>query len=252
MNARTTTYRNVSRHGGVRAAVGLGAMALLASACNDSPSEQSLEQLIEQGAGEDVDIDFGEDGSFSIQTEDGEFSIDIDDDGSFTFEGDESSATFDSDGDGDANIDIVSGDVGNDGTITITGEDGETAVVGDDGFTVTNENGRTTFESGTGVPDQWPSDVPAPQGLTDATGGFVSDGSSTNLSAAGTTAEPAAVYLAEYAAALAAAGFTETSTFASDAFGGGFTAERGTTVITVNVTPFGGMSRVFVGLQMDG
>lgn len=321
-----------------RAGLCLGAVALVGTACGGS-SEDSIEELIEQNSGEDVDIDFGEDG-FSVQTEDGEFSIEVDEDGSFTFDSDDGSGSFDADGEGggdftfdgdgesgdisvdtdeDGNIVITddsgssSGDTGDtggvdlddllddldlgellgeagaggldlgallddldlgdldtgdvdlgdifgdinpdgDGSFTVEGPDGETGEFGDDGFTISGEDGDTTFQSGAGLPDQWPDDVPQPPGLDDPLGTYIADGGSVNLSVIGSVDGDAEDYLDAYRSVLEGAGFTETFTYGSPETGGGFTAERDeTTTITVNVsTVVPGSPQVVVALQLEG
>lgn len=256
--------------------VAVGALTVVATAC-DSGRDAAIEELIERQSGEEVDIDFGEDG-FSFQTEDSEFSIDIGEDGSFTFDSDEGSGTFSADGDGsgeftfdgvdgsgevqfdtnddgsftvtDENGDVVVGDVEDDGTFTVTGAEGETTVIDDSGASVTDENGETAFESGTAIPDQWPSDVPEPRGLSDVTGSYVAQGDDAIISALGTIPGDGSGYLEDYSAELQDAGFTETSTYNSAGVGAGFTAERGTTVITANLSNLGDESQVIVGLQI--
>lgn len=55
----------------------LVAGTLLVAGCGDdtgSPSEEGLEALIEQQGGGDVDLDMGDDGEFSMESEDGSFS----------------------------------------------------------------------------------------------------------------------------------------------------------------------------------
>ena len=66
-----------------------------------------------------------------------DFSLDADEDGTFT-------AT-------DADGDVTSGEVSSDGDSI--------------DFTVEGEDGDAVFSSGEGIPDEWPSDVPEPEGL---------------------------------------------------------------------------------------
>lgn len=59
-------------------AAALAAGTLLVTGCGGddtgSPSEEGLEALIEQQGGGDVDLDMGEDGEFSMETDEGSFS----------------------------------------------------------------------------------------------------------------------------------------------------------------------------------
>ncbi|BAN04475.1 hypothetical protein [Ilumatobacter coccineus] len=222
-------------------------IALTATACGDSSSSQeaALERLIENESGQEIDLDLDGDGGFSLQSEDGGFSINVDDDGNVVFDSDEGSGTFDIDGDTGGTLEFEGDDgsgsvqVGEDGSFVVTDEDGEVVTGqadGDGGFTVTGEDGETmvtdidedsgsvvissddgsTFESGPGIPDQWPSDIPQPVGLSDATGTFMGDATSMNVVVAGTPEGDPIAYLDDYVAQLVAAGFSETATYTSD------------------------------------
>lgn len=222
-------------------------IALTATACGDSSSSQeaALEQLIESESGQEIDLDLDGDGGFTLQTDEGGFSIEVDDEGNVVFDSDEGSGTFDVDGDtggtfefdgedgsGSVQVDedgsfvvtdesgeVVTGQSDGDGGFTVTGEDGDTMVTdidGDSGSVVISSDDGSTFESGPGIPDQWPSDIPQPVGLTDATGTFMGDATSMNVVVAGTPEGDPVAYLEDYVAQLAAAGFSETSTFSSD------------------------------------
>jgi hypothetical protein len=158
----------------------LVAGATVLTACGDS-AETGVEELIEEQGGGDVDIN-SDDGSFSVQTEDG--SMTVDEDGNFVVT-DENGETITGNADSD------------DGSMTIEGEDG--------GF-----SGGATTE----LPDEWPSDVPAPDGLAIASAFVVSDTGSEAISVSGTVDGEG--FLDEYGSTLEAAGFESTSEFSAD------------------------------------
>ena len=56
-------------------AIGVAGVVVLAAACGGSSSEESLERLIEEETGEDVEIDF-DDGGISVESDEGSFSVD--------------------------------------------------------------------------------------------------------------------------------------------------------------------------------
>lgn len=163
----------------------LGALVLVAgatvlTACGDS-GEQGVEELIEQQSGGDVDINT-DDGGIAIQTEDG--SMTIDEDGNFVVT-DENGETITGNADSD------------DGSMTVEGEDG-------------SFSGGATTE----LPDEWPSDVPAPDGLTIASAFVVSDTGSDAITVSGTV--DGEEFLDDYGSQLEDAGFDSTSEFKSD------------------------------------
>lgn len=163
----------------------LGALVLVAgatvlTACGDS-GEQGVEELIEQQSGGDVDINT-DDGGIAIQTEDG--SMTIDEDGNFVVT-DENGETITGNADSD------------DGSMTVEGEDG-------------SFSGGATTE----LPDEWPSDVPAPDGLTIASAFVVSDTGSDAITVSGTV--DGEDFLDDYGSQLEDAGFDSTSEFKAD------------------------------------
>jgi hypothetical protein len=143
------------------------------SACSDS-AETGIEQLIEQQGGGNVDID-SDDGSFSIQTEDG--SMTVDDEGNFVV----------TDGDGS----MITGNADS--------ESGE--------FNIESEDGSFSSGSTSELPEDWPADVPTPDGMTITTASSMdsTDGSAIQLS--GTTDDPAS-FVADYTSQLENSGFT--------------------------------------------
>jgi hypothetical protein len=143
------------------------------SACGKA-AETGLEKIVEQQGGANVDIDTGN-GGISIQTEDG--SMTIDENGNFVVT--------------DENGETVTGNADADG----------------ESFNVESEDGSFSSGMTSELPDDWPSEVPTPDGLsiTSATSMDSADGSAIQLS--GTT-DDAASFVADYAAQLTSAGFT--------------------------------------------
>ena len=190
---------------------GLGALAEVFGALG-------LEELIEQGAGGDVDIELGEDG-ISIESEDGSFSID--EDGSFSVtdeDGDETTGNIDIDADG--------------GEFSIEGEDGD-----------------IQFGSGSEIPDEWPDDIPQPDGVTVQSAATFSEGDETSIILTGTADDDPDEWTAAYGSQLEDAGFTQDSNFSSSgAVAASYTDESwnvdltatavgGSTAVSVSITP---------------
>ena len=150
-----------------------GGATVMLSACGDS-AETGIEQLIEQQSGGNVDID-SDDGSFSIQTEDG--SMTVDENGNFVVT--------------DADGSVITGNADS--------ESGE--------FNIESEDGSFSSGSTSELPEDWPADVPTPDGMTITTASSMesTDGSAIQLS--GTTDDPAS-FVADYTAQLETAGFT--------------------------------------------
>ena len=153
------------------AIVVVGAAAL--SACGKA-TETGLEKVIEQQGGGNVDINT-DDGGISIQTEDGSMTID------------------------------------KDGNFVVTDENGESVTGNADAdaesFNVESEDGSFSAGATTELPDDWPSDVPNPDGLSITSATSMSTGSDTSVQVSGTTNDPAS-FIAGYTAALERGGFT--------------------------------------------
>ena len=168
---------------GVAAVLGLGLVSLAACGGSDDPGEEALERLLENAAqqeGQDVDIEFDDDGSFSIQTEDGEFSIEADGEGNITFEGES--------------------------------EDGDFSINSDDGVTVIeSDEGTSTFTQSSGeVPDGFPSDIPLPDNMSiDLSQTMDLGDGQTGVMVLGTAPGDWSAYGDEITAALDAAGYTQ-------------------------------------------
>lgn len=235
-------------------------VALTATACGDNDTagqEAALERLIEAESGQDIDLDLDGDGGFSVQSEDGEFSINVDEEGNVVFDSDEGSGTFDADGDGGGTLEFDSEDgsgtvdIDGDGGVIVTGEDGETIVSEIDeesGSVVVQSDDGSTFESGSAIPSQWPADIPQPEGLTDVTGTYMGDATSSNIVTAGTPPGDPAAYLAAYVASLVAAGFTETSSFTTES-NISYTHERDGILMSSGYTDLGATGQIVVSIS---
>ena len=176
------------------AAASLG-IALLGACSTEALTERAvgfgLERAIE--GSEDIDLDFGSDGSggFSISTDEGDFSLNFDEDnggivfdtdegqGSISFDEDNGGIVYDTDeGQGSISFDedgiVYDTDEGQ-GTIDFNQEDGSISFDTDEGDGVINfddDTGAVSFESGDGssavfgateVPAEWPSAIGVPQ-----------------------------------------------------------------------------------------
>lgn len=197
---RNTTTRGL-RSRAVGAAVG-GVTIFAMSACG-SATELGAEQLIESQTGGDVDLDLDGDGSFSVETEDG--SMTVDEDGNFVVT--------------DENGEVVTGNVDVDG-------DGDGGAVN-----IESEDGDFQFETGGGIPEEWPSEVPAPEGMDDATSSVTEADGSLAITVTG-AADPDLI--ATYGAALESAGFERTASFESPGNSSN-TYENGTWNVAVSV-----------------
>ncbi|NND73843.1 MAG: hypothetical protein HKN44_02450 [Ilumatobacter sp.] len=165
-----------------RAATAVAALALLAaSGCGkaaENLAERGIEEAIERESGGEVDVDLGG-GGFNVETDEG--SIRVGDDGSFVVEG-------------------------QDGEVITGGAD-------DDGFNFQSEDGDNVFRAGDGIPSEWPSDIPRPDGLTTVQGTYTSSDGFAQTTVVGTPSGTAADYLQAYAASLEGLGYERTSLF---------------------------------------
>ena len=160
--------------------LGAASLAVTFSAC-DSAAESGLEGLIESQSGGDVELDL-DGGGFSMQTEDGQMSVDEDGNMIIT----------------DADGNIVTGG--------IDAESGE--------FNVESEDGSFSIGATTELPEQWPGDVPQPDGLSIESATVIGSDSEQAVSVAGSVSGPE--FVDSYEGALLAAGFTEESSFTSE------------------------------------
>ena len=154
------------------------ALFSLAACSSEDASESFVENLIEENAGEDIDIDI-DDGDIRVATSDGTFEMDTDDDGNVEIRSDE-------------------GDV-----LLNTDEDGRTVISSDEGSMVFG---------GSEIPEDFPSEVPIPAGMTvDNTSSMSDADGAQTFSLGGTVEGDAAAFVEAYVSTLQAAGFTEQS-----------------------------------------
>lgn len=235
--------------------IALGVLTVAASGCGaivDEASEKAVEEAVEKAVeddtGEDVDIEFDDNG-ISIESDDGDFTLTADEDGveidgsdadggEFSLDADENGIEVESD-DG-----TVSLELDEDGGFTVTDEDGEvfSGEVDSDGddveFTVEGDDGEAVFSSAEGIPEQWPDDIPRPEALTEITGIYFAEGDDVNVIVNGTLDADLDLDDAfdTYASRLEDAGFVldEETSFSAD---GARSAlyQRGATWVTVSV-----------------
>jgi|SRR6056297_2455602 len=168
--------RNVRSHTLIIASA--AGLALGVSAC-DSAVESGLEGIIESQSDGEVDLDLGD--GFSMQTEDGQMSIDEDGNMIIT----------------DAEGNVVTG-----GIDTESGE-----------FNMESEDGSFSIGATGELPEQWPGDVPQPDGLSIESATVVGSDSDQAISVAGSVS--GSEFVDSYSRALASAGFDVESTFES-------------------------------------
>lgn len=160
-----------------------------------------LEELIEENADGDVDVEFGEDG-ISVESEDGSFSID--EDGNFTV----------TDEDGDETT----------GEVDLDGSDGDMSIESDEG--------SVEFSSDAELPEEWPGEVPEPEGVAIQSAMSFSEDTGTSIIVSGAIDGSGEDWVEAYGGELEAAGFEEESMFTG---GGNVTAfyVNGTLGVTV-------------------
>lgn len=143
---RTNNRRNLTIAATAIAALSFSSCSSLIERATEKAVEEGIEQAIEADTGEEIELDFDADnGTFSVETEDGSFSVD-----------------------------------GEDGTFVIETEDGTIEGSGDEnGFEVTSDDGSFSSSSGDAAWDLWPSDLPRPDlgGAVTVTGTAADDGS---------------------------------------------------------------------------
>jgi hypothetical protein len=181
------------------------------TACGNA-TESGVEQLIESQGGGDVDLDLDGDGGFSVQTEEGGMSID--EDGNFVIT--------------DADGSVVTGNA-----------DSETG-----GFTAESEDGSFRIDASGEIPEEWPSDVPSPEGIEGASSTVTQSATELAITVTGQAGES---FVDDYGSTLEDNGFERTSNFESDA---NITRvfENETWTVSVNSFPDGDSSQVAVSL----
>jgi hypothetical protein len=191
------------------------AAAIALSSCSEA-ADEGLEQLIEQQTGENVEID-SENGGFSVETEDGSMTID------------------------------------EDGNFVVTDEDGETvtgqAGAEDGDFQVESDDGSFRVDTSGGVPEEWPSDIPQPEGLGELSSTVSSTADELLITITG---KADAGFVDDYGAQLESSGFEQTSSFES-ADNVTRQYENATWYVSVNAFPEGDAQQIAVSLYpVDG
>lgn len=202
--------RPMTTHATRRPLIALAAGAVLAlTACGDA-TESGVERLIESQGGGDVDLDA--DGGFSVQTEEGGMSID--EDGNFVIT--------------DADGSVVTGNADSE-----TGE-----------FTAESEDGSFRIDASGEIPDEWPSDVPSPEGIEGTSSTVTQSATELAITVTGQAGES---FVDDYGSTLEDSGFERTSNFESDA---NITRvyENETWTVSVNSFPGGDANQVAVSL----
>jgi hypothetical protein len=196
----------------------------------EKASEKAVEEAVESEGGGDVDVDFTDDG-LTVESEDGDLSLAVDEDGGVQIDGT----------DAEGNDFSVDGE--DDGSFTVTDENGEVATgqVDADGETVefSTEEGETSFSTSEGIPEEWPDDVPEPDGLSEISGTFFSDGTVDSVVVDGSTSSEPADFFDDYAGGLIEAGFEEQSKYSESSFVNG-TYVRGDVTVTVSAQKIDG------------
>ena len=168
--------------------------------------------------GNDFSVDADE-GGINAESDDGTF--DLDSDGTFT-------AT-------DADGDVTSGGVSTDG-------DGVQ-------FTVQREHGDAVFSSSEGIPEQWPSDVPRPEGLEEVLGTYIADAGDENVVVTGSTSDSAQDAFDDYAKRLVDDGFTEDSKLSQGTEFFSATFNKGDMTVSVTTQSSTGSTSVVIAVN---
>ena len=162
-------------------AVAAAGLAVALTACGNA-TETGIEKLIESQGGGDVDLDLDVEGGFSVETEEGGMSID--EDGNFVIT--------------DADGSVVTGNA-----------DAETGE-----FVVESEDGSFSSGSTTELPEEWPTEIPEPDGLAISSATVI--GSDTEQAITVTGSVDSVDFVDAYGSTLESAGLDEESTFKSD------------------------------------
>ncbi len=252
------------KHTITRTAIGTVMLAVIATGCGnlvERATEKAVERAVEEGVeadtGGDVDVDFNEDG-ISIQSDEGDFNLSVDENGvaidgtdadgnDFSLDADENGVNAES---GDGTLDVDS-----DGTFTATDADGDvtTGQVSSDGnsvdFTVEGEDGDAVFTSGEGIPTQWPSTVPRPEGLDNIFGTYIAEAGDQNVVVTGTTGASAKDAFDDYVDRLSDAGFDEDTKFNQGRDFYSATYTKGDITVSVTTQASGNSTDVVIGIN---
>ncbi|MFK7919878.1 MAG: hypothetical protein AB8G14_17520 [Ilumatobacter sp.] len=242
----------------IRILAATSALALLGTSCGriveratERATEEVVERAIEADTGGDVDVDFS-DGEIRVESSEGDVTFNVDENGvqiegvdadgnEFSVDGDENGFDIDTE-DGTLTVD-------DDGSFTATDENGEVLTGeadGDGGFVVEGADGESVFATTADIPEQWPSDIPQPQGLSNISGTYFSEGDESGIVVTGMVAGALTDVFEDYTSALMAAGFEEESTFVqADEIASG-TFLRGDELVSVSVSARGDSSEMVI------
>jgi hypothetical protein len=252
------------KHTITRTALATAALAIVATGCGnlveraaEEAVERAVEEAVEADTGGDVDIEFNEDG-ISVESDEGDFSLNVDENG-VEIEGtdaDGNDFSLDADEDGiNAESEDGTFDVDSDGTFTATDADGDvtTGEVSSDGdsvdFTVEGDDGDAVFTSGEGIPSEWPSDVPEPEGLDEIFGTYIANAGDENVVVTGTTGAGAQDAFDDYTDRLTDAGFSEETNFNQDGEFYSATFTKGDTTVNITTQASGDSTDVIIGVS---
>lgn len=236
----------------------LGAVAIATTGCGrlvERATEEGVERAIEADSGENVDIDFS-DGQIRVESDEGDVTFSADENGVNIDGTDADGNDFSVDAD-ETGLEAQGGDgasvnVDEDGTFVATDENGEVFTGGADdegSFTVEGADGEAVFSTAEGMPADWPSDVPQPEGLRDLTGTSFAGAETLTIVVTGTTAEGDFDAFERYNAKLVDAGFEEESTFTQGDESATSTYLRGDRRVTVSIQSLGSESEMVIALN---
>jgi hypothetical protein len=246
------------RTNSIHFAIAVGAIAVASTGCGrliERATEEAVEQALESEGGEDVEIDFS-DGEIRVESDEGDVTFSADENGvqidGTDADGNDFSVNADENGLEVESEDGTSLDIDDDGTFVATDEDGEVITGeadGDGGFTVEDSDGDAVFSSSDEIPEQWPTDVPEPEGLSDVTGTYFSEGDDQSIIITGTTSGDLRDIFESYTGELEDAGFDEESTFTQGDDAASSTYVRGDQRISVSIQSLGDTAEMVIALN---
>lgn len=242
----------------IHLAVAVGAITVATTGCGrlvERATEEAVERAVESDSGEDVDVDFS-DGEIRVESDEGDITFSADENGvqidGTDADGNDFSVDADENGLEVESEDGTSLDIDDDGTFVATDENGEVitgAADTDGGFTVEGSDGEAVFSSSDGIPEEWPSDVPEPEGLSDITGAYFSEGDELSIVITGTASGDLSDVFDRYTDELERAGFEEQSKFTQGDDAASSSYLRGERRLTVSVQSLGDTSEMVVTLS---
>ena len=204
-------------------------------------TEEGAERIIESNTGEDVELDFDGDGSFSVQTEDGSFAVD--ENGDFVV----------TDGEGE----VYTGSADEGGIVVNDGSGGQVlSIDADDNgeIRMQSEEGEAVYNIGAEIPEGWPAGVPQPRDLEIESSSMMGTADEFMITLTGRPDGDAIAAADTYGAQLTAAGFTEAGAYSGES-GGETTVNRSYegSGLLVNVSASeGGTNEVLSVIVMAG